>query len=61
LAQYGSLSVDPAHAQTPPPLGCDPEVVKTHAHAICTRPRSKNVIKYGEEKRREKEKRGTPN
>jgi len=28
LAPYGSLSVDPAHGETPPPLGCDPEVVK---------------------------------
>jgi hypothetical protein len=28
LAPYGSLSVDPAHGETPPPLDCDPEVVK---------------------------------
>ena len=53
LAPYGSLSVDLAHGETPPPLGCDPEVVKTRADAICTRPRSNEVMKYGEEKRRE--------
>jgi len=55
--------VDPAHGETPSPLGCDPEVVKTRADAICTGPRSKEVIKYGEEKRREekKQKKGTPN
>jgi hypothetical protein len=53
LAPYGSFSVDPAHGETPPPLGCDPEVVKTRADAICTGPRSNEVIKYGEEKRRE--------
>ena len=58
LAPYGSLSVDPAHGKTPPPLGCDPEVVKTRADAICTGPRSNEVMKYGEEK---KQKKGTPN
>jgi hypothetical protein len=36
-------------------------VVKTHADAICTGPRSNEVMKYGEEKRREKEKKGTLN
>jgi len=49
----GDLSADPAHGETPPPLGCDPEVVKTRGDAICTGPRSKEVKKYGEEKRRE--------
>jgi len=53
LAPYGSLSVDPAHGETPPPLGCDPEVVKTRADAICTGPRYNEVMKYEEEKRRE--------
>ena len=53
LAPYGSLSVDTAHGETPRPLGCDPEVVKTRADAICTGPRSNEVMKYGEEKRRE--------
>jgi hypothetical protein len=37
----GDLSADQAHGETPPPLGCDPEVVKTRADAICTGPRSK--------------------
>jgi len=53
--------VDSPHGETPPPLGCDPEVVKTRANAICTGPRSKEVMKYGEEKRREKQKKGTLN
>jgi len=50
---HDDLSADPAHGETPPPLGCDPEVVKTCADAICTGLRSKKVKKYGEEKRRE--------
>jgi len=45
----GDLSADPAHGETPPPLGCDPEVVKTRADAICTGPRSKEE-KKGREK-----------
>ena len=36
----GDVSADPAYGETPPPLGCDPEVVTTHADAICTGPRS---------------------
>ena len=43
----------PPHGKTPPPVGCDPEVVKTRSDAICTGPRSIEVMKYGEEKRRE--------
>jgi hypothetical protein len=46
----GDHSADPAHGETPPPLGCDPELVKTRADAICTGPRSKE-----EKKRREKQ------
>jgi hypothetical protein len=53
LGPYGILSVDPAHGETPPPLGCHPEVVKTRADAICTRPRSNTVMCYGDEKRSE--------
>jgi len=53
LAPYGTLSVHPVHGDTPPPLGCDPEGVKTRADAIYTGPRSNEVMKYGEEKRRE--------
>jgi len=43
LAPDSSLSVDPAHGKTPPPLGCDLEVVKTRADTICTGPRSKEA------------------
>jgi hypothetical protein len=39
--------------ETSPPLVCDPEVVKTCAEAICTGPRSYEVMKSEEEKRRE--------
>jgi len=49
--------VDPTHGQTPLPFGHDLEVVKSRADAICTRPTSKEVKKYGEEKRREKNRR----
>ena len=52
LAQYGSISVELTHRETPTPLGCDPEVVKTHADAICIGPRSKEVKWYGKDKRR---------
>jgi len=55
LAPYGSLWVDPAHGETPPPLDCDPEVVKTRANAICTGSRSDEVKKYEEEKRETEE------
>jgi len=52
LVPCSSLLADPAHGETPPPLDCHPEVVKTCADAICTGPRSNEVMKY-EEKRRE--------
>jgi len=61
LAPHGSLSVDPAHRETPPPFGCDPEVVKTRADAIYTGPRSNEVMKYGEEKKREEIEERNPN
>jgi hypothetical protein len=47
----GDLLVDPAHGETQPPLGCDLEVVKTCADAICAGPRSKERKKRREEKR----------
>jgi len=52
LAPYCSLSVDLAHGETPPPLGCNPQVVKTHADGIYTGLRFNEVIKYGEGQRR---------
>jgi len=52
LAPYSSLSLDVAQGETPPPLGCYPEVVKTRGDAICTGPRSKEAEWYEKEKRR---------
>jgi len=42
---YGSHLVDPAHRETTPPLDSSPEAVKTRADAICTGPRSKEIMK----------------
>jgi len=53
--------VDPGPGETPPPLGCDPEVVKTRADAISTGPRSKKVIMFGEEKESKKQEKGMSN
>jgi len=59
LAAYGSLLVDPAHGETPPLLYCNPECVKTHGDASYTGPRFKEVMKYGVEKIKAQQKKGT--
>ena len=51
---YGWTSTDPAHGETPPPLGMSPEVVKTHADTFCTGPRSKEVRSKGKRRQRER-------